>query len=293
MVINYYNRNNSNVYCVLLDASKAFDRIEFCVLFKLLIEKNMCPMIARFLAYLYTNQTSNCKWGNNLSRLFDVSNGVKQGGVLSPKLFNVYLYRLLNELQNSGYGCYIGNTFMGSFCYADDVTILSPSVEGVCKMLDICESFSVKYDLKFNVSKSKLLCFGQSPGKPVIHFQGEILSITDNEKHLGHIIGTNSEEQSISNGISDMFYRLNVILREFKHCDVSLIYYLFKTYCMSVYGSVLWNFENIDIQRFFTAWRKAVRSIFNLPFKTHCYLLPYICNDTNVDVQLHKRFLKL
>ncbi len=59
-----------------------------------------------------------------MSEAFAVSDGVKQGGVLSPVLFTVYVDELLQRLKACGMGCYIGNTFWGSFGYADDIILL-------------------------------------------------------------------------------------------------------------------------------------------------------------------------
>ena len=54
--ISYFNYNDSNVYCTLLDASKAFDRLEFCCLFKKLIKRNLCGLVVCLLFYMYMNQ---------------------------------------------------------------------------------------------------------------------------------------------------------------------------------------------------------------------------------------------
>ena len=51
----------------------------------------------------------------------------KQGGVISPILFNLYIDRLLLCLQRAGLGCHIRNTYMGALSYADDITLISPS----------------------------------------------------------------------------------------------------------------------------------------------------------------------
>ena len=54
-----------------------------------------------------------------MSGYFNLSNGVKQGGVLSPILFTIYIDQLLIDLKESGFGCYLNNTFMGALSYAD------------------------------------------------------------------------------------------------------------------------------------------------------------------------------
>ena len=65
------------------------------------------------------------RWGNSLSDSFKVSNGVRQGSVLSPVLFSVYLDGFLEELGNSGVGCHWGCLFAGAICYADDIVLES------------------------------------------------------------------------------------------------------------------------------------------------------------------------
>ncbi len=66
-VLQYYNNNNSSVYIALLDASQAFDRVEYVKLFNLLISKGICPVIARLLVVLFTNQAVRVKWGDHVS----------------------------------------------------------------------------------------------------------------------------------------------------------------------------------------------------------------------------------
>ena len=61
---------------------------------------------------------------------------------------------------------------------------------------------------------------------------------------------------------------------------------------MSVYGSSLWNFSDIACEKFYVAWRKCIRRLFNLLPQTHCELLTTIIDDCPVDVQLHNRFLR-
>ena len=96
--IHYYTTNKGRVFCTLLDATKAFDRVKYCKLFQCLVDKNLPAVVLRVLYKLYTNQVMCVKWNGGRSRWFHVVNGVKQGGVLSPTLFCVYLDGLLNTL---------------------------------------------------------------------------------------------------------------------------------------------------------------------------------------------------
>lgn len=70
-----------------------------------------------------------------------------------------------------------------------------------------------------------------------------------------------------------------------------IIYSLFKTYCMLVYGCQLWDFSHKSTNKLYVTWRKAVRRILSLPYSTHCELLSYICNDIPLLEQLLKRVI--
>ena len=71
-----------------------------------------------------------------------ICNGVKQGGVISPILFTVYIDELLYRLSNSHCGCFIGNQFHGAYGYADDVILLAPSLYSSRKLLNICSTYA-------------------------------------------------------------------------------------------------------------------------------------------------------
>ena len=78
------------------------------------------------LYYWYSKQNMKVKWGNCLSSLFSVSNGVRQGGVLSPYLFALYIDDLSVKLNCVKAGCFLGNSRLNHIIYADDLCCFSP-----------------------------------------------------------------------------------------------------------------------------------------------------------------------
>ena len=140
-----------------------------------------------FLLWWYKTQHLSVCWMGRTSERFEVTNGMCQGGVLSPVLFAVYLDSLLDSLCSSGRGCFWGNHFCGVLCYADDLTILAPSPDTLRKMLAQCEAYAVSHDIRFNVSKTQMICFRCSPctDQSRFLFCGHLLPLSDSVLHLG------------------------------------------------------------------------------------------------------------
>ncbi len=116
----------------------------------------MSPLVTRLLLKMYTNQKLQVKWGGKMSSQFGVLNGSKQGGVLSPILFAVYINGMLERLKESGIGCYLSNSYVGGLAFMDDVKMLCPTLSGLQLMYNICENYAEEYNIKFNGSKSRL-----------------------------------------------------------------------------------------------------------------------------------------
>ena len=93
------------------------------------------------------------------STLFLTLLGVKQGGVISPRLFTLYMRRLIEMLDRLGIGLLINNTLINSLLYADDVGLLCTKVSDMQHMLNIVQEFGLAVEIKLNPDKSVLLIF--------------------------------------------------------------------------------------------------------------------------------------
>ena len=142
-VVLKYRSQNSSMLVGFIDASRAFDRVCHYKLFVKLKERGVPDSIVRILAYWYANQSMQVRWGSGVSAPFSVSNGVRQGGLLSPSLFNLYMDDLSVKLNNCNTGCRVGNHLM----YADDLALLSPSSAGFQQLLNVCTEYGIKYDV--------------------------------------------------------------------------------------------------------------------------------------------------
>ena len=107
-------------------------------------------MVIRVLIFVYQEQRAWVKWGKSRSRTFGIVNGTRQGSVLSPALFSVYMDDLIMKLRKAGVGCHLGGVFCGVVGYADDLLLLAPSRSAMATMLRICEQYATEHNLEFS-----------------------------------------------------------------------------------------------------------------------------------------------
>ena len=281
--IQYYKSNGSTVFMLSLDASKAFDLVQYSKLFKLLIERNICPLLIRFLINIYMSSIAIVKWNGVQSEPFKLNNGVKQGGVISAPLFATYINPLLNDLHNSKKGCYIGTICANAFAYADDIVLLTPSCNALRSLIKICEHFADEYLLKFNPDKCSLLIYADKnadfyANNCNINLCGKTIKHVKKEKHLGHIFEANSHSHliNIESVIRDLKVRTNTIVNNFKPICWQSKVKLFLSQCSSLYGSQLWRLENNQIDDLITAWNVCCRRLLGLSPQTRTYVIPHI-----------------
>jgi len=142
----YYVVDGGSAFCTFLDATKAFDRIDYCKIFRELLRRDLPAIYVRLLCNLYTNNVAHVSWNGMLSKVFTIENGVKQGGIVSPVLY-IYIYIYIDCIRESNVGCFIGNVFAGALAYADDIALLAISSRAMIHLLLICEQYGKNYKL--------------------------------------------------------------------------------------------------------------------------------------------------
>ena len=106
---------------------------------------------------------------------------------------------------------------------------------------------------------------------------GQVIPYTDTCNYLGNTICSHDENVIIDNAITDMNMRLNNLLAKFSHCDSGTLSTLFRTYCMNkLYGCQTWKYNGNYLDTFYTTWRKAVRRVWKIPYRTHNKLVHLI-----------------
>ena len=243
-VIKYYNLYNSPVYSCFLDASKAYDRVNHWTLFKKLLKRSVSVIIVRILMFWYSKQEICIKWGSETSTCFTISNGVRQGGILSPTLFSIYMDDLSFILSESGIGCHINDLCINHVFYADDLCLMAPCAIALQELIELCYEYSVVIDLNFNATKSYCVAFTPKLYKlalPSLHINHLPISYTDSIKYLGYIVSSdNSDDAEMLRQMRLLYCRSNRLIRMFNKCSQNVLTELCRSFCTTFYCPYFW-----------------------------------------------------
>ena len=266
--VNYFNAHGSSVIASFLDCSKAFDKISHAGLFLKLIERNVPLCFVNLLIYWMSNLTSRCRWQGLLSDSYAVTSGVKQGGVLSPIFFNVYVNDLLIKLSNAGSGCYINNEFFGAIMFADDLVLLAPTRGAMQKLIQICERFCEEHCLSFNAKKTKAMVFGKRSenGISPVLLNNEPVQFVDEWQYLGcSIISGKELKFSNTKVLSSFRCSANSILTAVKKPTEPVLMRLLYSFSVPIltYASEAKSFSASDMHNLTVALNDSIRKVFS------------------------------
>ena len=204
--------------------------------------------------------------GGVYSSSFTVTNGVRQGEILSPYLFNVYVDDLSVKLNYCRVGCYYSGGCINHIMYADDLVIMSPSVAGLYKLLHICESFGLSHDVLFNNKKSSSIMSLRAGNLkdahlPLYTLNGEVLCDSGCVKYLGHFICSDlTDDTDILRQRRCLSIQQNVLLSKFHMCSIGVRLALFRSFCSPMYTSQLWwNYKKCNMKRLLITYHNVFK----------------------------------
>ena len=265
--VNYFNEGNSNVYIASLDASKAFDRVNHYKLFTTLIKKGLPKFVVDTIIIWYSKLSVSVRWNGHDSLPLSVKSGVRQGGILSPIFFNVYINCMLTSLRKLGNGCHVDGMFLGCIMYADDLLLISASVMELQSMLDSCSTLGLELGINFNGNKSKCLCIGPNKGRnpePML-INNSPITWCDKIKYLGvTIISCKRFMIDFADTRRKFFASINGILSKCNlTCDMVKLDLLEK-HCLPVllYAIEALNVKDLQLKEINSWWNAAYRKIF-------------------------------
>ncbi|RVE46368.1 hypothetical protein evm_008991 [Chilo suppressalis] len=270
--VQYYTARKTPVYACYLDLSKAFDLVNYDKLWQKLRNETSVPHeVTSLFKYWYSNQQNTVRWGSAMSDVYLLECGVRQGGLSSPRLFNLYINRLIGELSGTNVGCSVDGISINNVSYADDTVLLSPSIAALRKLLRICEEYADTHGLRYNVNKSELMIFKAGAktysSVPQVTLYGSPLNLVKQFKYLGHWVTDDlCDNVDVERERRALSVRCNMLARRFARCTVPVKVTLFKAYCQSFYTCSLWlNFTQRACGALRVQYNNAFRILLGLP----------------------------
>lgn len=282
-------KERGKLFCFFVDFKAAFDSIDREALFYKLFNLGVSNKFINILRGLYKDTESYVWCPGGLTEGFRTINGLKQGCLLSPLLFSLFI----DDLQsNLGGGVNIDDLNIKILLYADDVVIMSSDAGLLQDMINNLEMYCERWNLIVNLSKSKIMVFrkgGRLKNSENWRFKGEAVEVVRSYKYLGVTL---TPKLSFACHFKDRVATSKLVVNStwsnlFKSNDIPLRakWAVFEAVCRSVvcYGAQVWGFKGVDELEGFQ--RFCLKRMLGIPKVTPNYAV-YL--ETGVDImRLH------
>lgn len=276
-LVKFYKSRKKKVYAFFIDLRSAFDWIDRSALMYKLNELGFSHQFISVIRDLYS-ETSSCVWdGNKISKDFKTTMGLKQGCLLSPSLFALFIDDVTKILSG---GINIAGLIVKILLYADDMVIFAETVESLQLMINKIGRYFETWNLQLNLDKSKIMIF-RSGGRLARNekwlYKGQPIEVVNEYKYLGVLL---TSQLSWTNHLQKKYSQATMALnstwrnlmgnRDIAH---SVKYNIFNTVIRSImcYAAQVWGYEYFEIveklQRFF------LKKLFWIPTNAPNYML--------------------
>jgi hypothetical protein len=255
---------------------------------------------------IYTESQEVVRWKGVDSRPYQVRQGVRQGGILSPILYKLYINGLLTSLEKNSIGMKIGTSFVGAPTCADDILLISSDRHQLQTMVDMAFEYSTKH--RYEIHPEKSLAIHQIRGQSLHEVSSEALLVklgdknmktTHNFTHLGLEWRASKTapdvEKKIDTARRSSYALLGIGLHGYDGLDPAASNKLITTYILprilhGLDASVLSRKQIHSLDQYY---RSLLRQIQGLPENTATEAIYILLHTLPIEAALDKRVLSL
>ena len=139
--------------------SRAFEYVNHELLLQKFVDKGMPDYIVKILKTIYSHNNVKVYVNGSFSDCWNTCKGVRQGGITSAFLFNIYIDEILRKISHEKAGCYLGINKINVQAYADDIVLISSSVSSLQKLINKMHALMNEHELFINVNKTVVMIF--------------------------------------------------------------------------------------------------------------------------------------
>jgi hypothetical protein len=246
-LVDKYSQNNRKLYTCFIDFSKAFDTVWREGLFYKLLKMGIGGNFVKTIRNMYNRATTQIRLKDGLTEHIGNNIGVKQGCVLSPTLFKLFINDMHKLFDKQCDPAKLHNEDVSCLMFADDVVLVSETAEGMQKSLDKLDAYCKNWLLKVNYEKTKIMIFNKAGKRIKENFtlDNTPLECTDSYTYLGLVFvpsGTfTAAIETLCKKASKAMFKLRHSIHQL-NTSPKLSLYLYDTLVRPIYmyGSEVW-----------------------------------------------------
>ena len=275
-------KDDKKIYALFIDLKAAFDNVDRDILWEILKKKDVDTKLIQRIERIYENTEVMVRAKDGVTRSFLVNKGVRQGCVMSPTLFNLYIADLDRELEKRGIGgVSLGTKRIWSLAYADDMVLLAKNKVALDDMMGTLRRFLKERKLELCVEKTKVMIFNSNSkgkeGKEEWIWKGKKIEEVKTFKYLGF---TFNRKGNYKDHLKELKIKGRIAAKKVwglgeRICrdDFCRRWMLYKYLVQStmLYGVEIWGWEEKgDLEKVMLDY---VRWVFRLDFCTPRYII--------------------
>ena len=270
-------QQNLSTYCCFIDFEKAFDSVHYPSLWYKMLAYRIHGRMLNVIKTLYENLENSVRVNGRLTDWFSQTAGVRQGDVLSPTLFALYINDLAYDVKQFGaqYGVKVGDDIVNILLFADDVVLISDSEVGLQLLLNITNNWARDWRLRFNMDKTNIVHF-RKPSVQCTSFPYTLgseyvkyadcyryLGLTISE-HLDYTVGTTILNKASSKALGRVTSKF-LVLNGLSHSTYKAMFNCMVCPVMD-YSAAIWGCK--EYACFNTTQHRAMRSFLGVGMQT-------------------------
>ena len=216
-----YLQHQQNLYHVFIDFKKAFDRVWHAALWATMRKYNISANLVRTIEQLYDKATSAVQMNGSIGEWFRTTVGVRQGCLLSPTLFNIFLERIMSDaLEEHDGKVSTGGRYITNLRFADDIDALAEEEQE--SLVESLDKTCTRYKMEISAEKTKLMTNSANGIQREIKVKGQVLGTITSFKYLGAVVSDDGSKPEVLSRIAQATAALTKLKPIWRDNNISL-----------------------------------------------------------------------
>lgn len=199
-IIEKTHLSKTKAYFAFIDLEKAFDRVNRKRMWDILVERGVNKKLIQAIKSIYKRGIHYVNSNNRKSETFESKGGLRQGGALSPTLFNIFIDHIIKESKGHVKELHVGMRKLKPVkirecAYADDVVIMAGTESALQKNINTWNTILEQNGMRISRGKSKVMLVAKEQGRMNIEIDGHNIEQVTHFKYLGTTIDSGGNQE--------------------------------------------------------------------------------------------------